>query len=247
MKKIEFIKDNFLGMSYSNQIKVIEYLKESASECCKKRISKEFSDVFDDYLEKLKLLYEFKEIYPQFNSDKRRVIRKILLENFRDLDLEHHYRYSDDFIKNSRYYSGDYYEEGKKYFDAQQLSEEDIKDFLTEYNNLSISKKIEFIEDMIFYYHRVNRFLDLPYPDKMIESYQLIIQDILGKDLMEYYNKLYKSEQLELILRLVNEYKWFKNDKDSYEYKLSTTKENSIMIRALKKETIEYCKEHFNK
>ena len=27
MKKIEFIQDNFLGMPYSNQIQVIEYLK----------------------------------------------------------------------------------------------------------------------------------------------------------------------------------------------------------------------------
>lgn len=246
MKKIEFIQDNFLGMPYSNQIQVIEYLKESASECCKKRISKEFSDVFDDYLEKLKLLYEFKEVYPQFNSDKRRLIRKILLENFRNLDLEHHYRYSDEFVKNNRYYSGDYYEEGKKYFDAQQVDEKDIKDFLIEYNNLSRAEKTEFIEDMIFYYRRVNRFLDLPYPDKMIETYQPIIEDILGKDLMEYYNKLYKAEQLELILSLANEYKWLKNDKDSYEYKLNTTKENPIIIRTLKKETIECCKKLFS-
>lgn len=141
MKKIELIQDNFLGMPYSNQIQVIEYLKESASECCKKRISREFSAVFDDYLEKLKLLYEFKASYPKFNSDKRRLFRKILLENFRDLDLEHHYRYSDEFVKNNRYYSGDYYEEGKKYFDAQQVDEKDVKEFLTEYNNLSISKK----------------------------------------------------------------------------------------------------------
>ena len=33
-------------------------------------------------------------------------------QNFRNLDLEHHYRYSDEFVKNNRYYSGDYYEEG---------------------------------------------------------------------------------------------------------------------------------------
>ena len=246
MKKIEFIQDNFLGMPYSNQIQVIEYLKESTSECCKKRISKEFSDVFDDYLEKLKLLYEFKEVYPQFNSDKRRLIRKILLENFRNLDLEHHYRYSDEFVKNNRYYSGDYYEEGKKYFDAQEVDEKDIKDFLIEYNNLSRTEKTEFIEDMIFYYRRVNHFLDLPYPDKMIETYQPIIEDILGKDLIEYYNKLYKVEKLELILSLINEYKWFKNDEDYYNYKLNTTKENPIIIRTLKKETIESCKKIFS-
>lgn len=80
----------------------------------------------------------------------------------------------------------------------------------------------------------------------MIKSYQTIIQDILGKDLMEYYNKLYKAEQLKLVLSLINEYKWFKNDKVIMNIKLNTTKENPIIIRTLKKETIESCKKLFS-
>ena len=48
MKRIEFMQDNFLGMSYLDQIKVIEYLKESSKECGPKRISREFDDAFDD-------------------------------------------------------------------------------------------------------------------------------------------------------------------------------------------------------
>ena len=245
MKRIEFIQDNFLGMSYCVQIKVIEYLKESSKEYGPKRISREFNDVFDDYLKKLKLLLELKEVYPEFNSDKRRLTRKILLENFRDLDFAHHHSYSDENIKNRHYYSGDYYGEGEKYFDAQQVSEEEVKEFSIEYSNLSISQKRKFIEDMTFYYNRVNYFLKLPYPDKMIEAYKPIIQNLLGDDLMEYYNKLYKTEQIELILSLVNEFKWFKYDENNYRYKLNAVKENPIIIRKLKKETIDYCQRYF--
>ena len=246
MGRIEFIKDNFLGMSYLNQIQVIEYLKESSKECGPKRISREFDKAFEDYLEKLKSLLEFKEEYPKFNSDKRRLTRKILLENFRDLDFDHHYIYSDEEIKNRYYYSGDYYKEGEKYFDAKPISEDVVKDFLTEYSNLSIPQKKEFIEDMTFYYNRVNYFLKLPYPDKMIESYKPIIQNILGDDLIEYYDKLYKTEQIILILRLVDEFRWFKNDTDYYKRKNQNVKENPQIIRILKKEIIEYCQDRFS-
>ena len=81
MKRIEFIQDNFLGMSYSNQIQVIEYLKEFASECGKKRISIEFSDVFDDYLEKLNLLRSVrKDLLKAFDVYKTNVSFGILLQ-----------------------------------------------------------------------------------------------------------------------------------------------------------------------
>lgn len=94
-------------MPYSNQIQVIEYLKESASEYCKKQ-----SLLFG------RLLWRRKEIF---------------------------------------WFTTGWWKRYKRFFN-----------FLIEYNNLSRTEKTEFIEDMIFYYRRVNRFLDLPYPDKMI-------------------------------------------------------------------------------
>ena len=97
---------------------------------------------------------------------------------------------------------------------------------------------------MIFLYNRINK-LSLPVPDNMIDDYRPIIQSIIGDELMEYYNCLYNEEKMQLILELVNEFKWFKIDANYYNSDLKTLKENPKIIRVLKKETIDYCQNRF--
>lgn len=240
MERIEFVEENFLGMSYTDQIKVIEYLMTFLKENKVRKLSREFDNTFEDYLEKLKSLLSFKEEYQKFNSDKRRLSRKIIFEKLKDMAFEHRMYYSDEGVKESFIYSSESYGEYKRYFHAKQVSSEEVQAFFNDFTNLPDRTKTEFINDMIFAYSRINR-LELPYPNVMIEEYESIIQDLLGEELVPYYEKLFAQEKIELILELVTEFRLFKNDEDYYNYKLHTTKENSKMIRLLKKETIHSC------
>lgn len=53
------------------------------------RVAREYNETFGDYLEKLKLLLSFKEEYKDFNSNKRRLTRKIVLDELKDAAQEH--------------------------------------------------------------------------------------------------------------------------------------------------------------
>lgn len=245
MERIEFIKDNFLGISYSNQEQILEYLMAFLNQSKKKKLSKDFSDNFSEYLNKIKLLREFKEAYKEFNSDKRRLTRKILLEKLKEVVYNHHIDYSEERIKQHFYYSSEYYGEYKKYFEAESVSSNDVKNFLIDYSSLNFEEKCNFIEDMIFTYTRINQ-LSLPSFNKTLDDYRPIIQSIIGDELIKYYNCLYPEEQMQLILKLTDEFKWYKQDIDYYNSKLKPIKENPKIIRLLKEETINCCQKNFS-
>lgn len=245
MERIEFIKDNFLGISYYEQEQILEYLMTFLNQSKMKRLSKNFSDIFSEYLNKIKLLREFKESYKEFNSDKRRLTRKILLEELKEAVFNHHIDYSEERIKQYFYYSSEYYGEYKKYFEAKSVSSDDVKNFLIDYSSLSVEEKYNFIEDMIFTYTRINK-LSLPYSNKMLDDYRPIIQSIIGDELIKYYNCLYPEEQMQLILKITDEFKWCKQDVDYYNSMLKSIKENPKIVRLLKEETINCCRREFS-
>lgn len=245
MDRIEFIKNNFLGISYHEQQQILEYLIAFLKTSKMKKMSKEFDDIFTNYLNKIKLLLEFKESYKKFNSDKRRLTRKILLEELKESAYNHHIDYSDERVKQHFCYSGEYYGEHKKYFEVKPVSSDEVQKFLIDYSNLNMDEKCDFIKDMMFYYNRINQ-LSLPSPNNMLDEYRPIIQSIIGDELMQYYNCLYTEEQMLLILKVVDEFKWFKYDADYYNRKLKTVKENPKIIRLLKEQTIDYCQRNFS-
>lgn len=245
MKQIEFIEENFLGMSYTDQIKVIEYLMSFLRDNKIRKLTREFDNTFEDYLEKLKSLLSFKVKYQEFNSDKRRLFRKIVLEKLQAIAFEHRLYYSDEGVRERFIYTSEYYGEYKRYFEAKQITCEEVQNILTDFSNLTSKAKIEFINEMIFAYSRINR-LKLPYPEPMLNEYKSIIQNLLGEELMIYYDKLFTKEKMELILELVTEFRLFNHDEDYYNYKLNTTKENPQIIRLLKRETINRCQETFS-
>ena len=192
-------------------------------------------------------LLGFKESYKEFNSNKRRLTRKILLDELKKIVVDnHHIDNSEERVKQRFNYFSEYYGEDKIYFEAKHVSSDIIQKFLIDYSNLDIDKKYDFINDMLFYYKRINE-LSLPFPNKMLDDYKPIIKNLIGDDLMEYYNRLYKEEQMQLILNLINEFKWFKFDTDYYNRKFKEVKENPKIIRTLKKETIDCCQRTFHK
>lgn len=246
MDTVEFIEDNFLGMSYKDQQLVLEYLMLSLKENRMRKLSRDFNDKFICYLEKLQSLFEFRDSYKDFNSDKRRLTRKIVLDELIETIESLRFYYSDDEIKRSFCFSSEYYGEYKKYFEVKPVSSEVVQKFLIDYSNLDMAKKCDFIKDMIFYYDRINH-LSLPFPNNMLEDYRPIIQSLIGDELMEYYNLLYKEEQMRLIVRVAKEFLWFKRDNDYYNWKFSTVKEDPKIIRTLKKEAMSWCQHSLSK
>lgn len=245
MSKREYILDNFLGMSYQAQVNMIEYLDTSIREWGTNRVIREFSETFSDYQEKLRLLLEFKDAYPEFNSDRRRLTRKKALDELKESAFEHHISNSDERVKGQFIFSGRYYNEAKRYYETRPVSPEEVQEFLTEYEQLSTKAKREFIEELIFAYQRINH-LELPNPETMLEEYKPIILSIIGKELMPYYNKLYKEEQLRLILNIVEDYRWFKIDEDYYNRKVNRLKDRPKVIRLTKQETLKCCKDYLD-
>ena len=80
MSKRDFILENFIGLPYQEQLKLLSYLNQSVKDFGTKKVIREFENTFSYYQEKLYLLLGFIESYPSFNSDKRRLTRKKAFE-----------------------------------------------------------------------------------------------------------------------------------------------------------------------
>ncbi len=241
MRKREYILENFIGMSHIDQLNLINYLEKSVKEWGTNRIVREFENTFGRYQEKLELLLGFIKAYPTYNSDKRRLTRRKTFEELRDAAEDHHISNCDERVIQQFAYSAEYYGETKRYFKPEPVTKEQIDEFKAEYESLSTNMKRDFIEDMIFAYQRINH-LDLPNQTPMIEAYKPIIFNILGEDLMSYYDKLYPSEQMRLIVRILDDYRWLKEDEEYYNIKLKKLKEKPKEIRLQKRQTLAACK-----
>lgn len=245
MRKREHILENFIGMSHIDQLNLINYLEKSVKEWGTNRIVREFESTFGRYQEKLELLLGFIKAYPTYNSDKRRLTRRKTFEELKDAAEEHHISNCDERVIQQFTYSGEYYGETKRYYRPEPVTQEQIADFKTEYESLSINMKRDFIEDMLFAYQRINH-LALPNQTSMIEAYKPIMLSILGEDLMSYYNKLYPSEQMNLIVRILDDYRWLKEDEEYYNIKVRNLKEKPKEIRLLKHQTLSACESNLS-
>ena len=99
---------------------------------------------------------------------------------------------------------------------------------------------------MIFFYDKITRWT-LPFANNMLEEYRPIIQGYIGDELMMYYNHLYPDEQMQLIIRVVKEFKWFENDCNYYDFMFKSVKNDPKIIRTLKKEAISCCQQRLSK
>lgn len=241
MSKKEFILENFIGLPYQEQLKLLSYLNQSVKDFGTKKVIREFENTFSYYQEKLYLLLGFLEEYPTYNSDKRRLTRKKAFEELKEITFEHHISNCDDKVTAQFGYSSEYYGETKRYFKPQPATKDDAEEFKKEYETLNNNRKRDFIDDFICAYQRI-RYLELPNYNQMLELYRPILNNILGDDLMTYYDKLYPTEQMRYILDIIEDYRWYKIDEDYYNLKLQALKETPKVLRHLKQQTIEICK-----
>ena len=63
---------------------------------------------------------------------------------------------------------------------------------------------------------------------------------------MPYYNKLYPSEQMNLIVRILDNYRWLKEDEEYYNTKVQRLKEKPKEIRLLKHQTLSACESNLS-
>ena len=187
----------------------------------------------------------FIKAYPTYNSNKRRLTRRKTFEELKDAAEEHHISNCDERVIQQFTYSEEYYKETKRYFRPEPVTQQQITDFKTEYESLSINMKRDFIEDMLYAYQRINH-LALPNQTSMIEAYKPIMLNILGEVLMTYYNKLYPSEQMNLIVRILDDYRWLKEDEEYYNIKAQRLKEKPKEIRLLKHQTLSACESNLS-
>lgn len=241
MSKKEFIIENFIGLPYQEQLNLLSYLNKSIKDFGTKKVIREFEQTFSYYQEKLYLLLGFLEEYPTYNSDKRRLTRKTAFEELKDIAYEHHISNCDERVIQQFGYSSEYYGETKKYFKPQPATKEDVEEFKKEYERLNNNRKRDFIDDFIYAYQRI-RYLELPNQTHMLELYRPIIKEILGEDLMTYYDKLYPTEQMRYILDIIEDYRWSKIDEEYYNLKLKALSETPKVLRNLKQQTISACR-----
>lgn len=252
METTEFIKNNFLGMSHESQRILLETLANTLNEFKKKKLSKKFNNVFLDYYEKINSLSSFKELYNSFNSDKRRLTRRIVLEELIKQVDNHHIDNSDKRIIQQFLYSSKKFteqcklEEYIRYFQPKNVSSEMVQKFLVEYSKLNIANKLNFIEEMNLYYDRLDCF-NLPISKNILREYRPIIQELIGDEFIEYYDCLHSKEQMKLIINVIDCFNWFKLDNNYYNRILLEMREDPKFIRKLKKEAIYSCSHILNK
>lgn len=246
MDNRELVLNNFLGLDLKLQQKIIKLLLSVFDERKNKKLAREFDDKFSEYYIKLERLIAFKDEYDKFNSNKRRLMRKIMLNEFEDIVYFHHHDYSEEnTFQRFRYFSPevlsfDREKENNRYFNPQVLSEDIVEDFIKKFNNLSIFDKFEFIEDMCFNYSRL-AFFNMPVSKRIVVEYRDLIKMVLGDDLITYFDKLYPEEQMECILKSLS-------NLERYDSKEVINKNvEDLQIGKIKRKVINECENKFSK
>lgn len=246
METIEFIKNNFLGMTHEDQKMLLNMFMSTLNENKTKKISKAFNGTFSDYLQKINDLSCFKEQYQNFNSDKRRLTRKIAFDELINQVGNHCIDNSDESRSSYFLYLFNYNEEEYiRYFKPKSVSLEEVKKFVLSYSNLNINSKLNLIEDMSSYYKKICYF-SLPVPENTLQGYQEIIKDIIGDDLIEYYGCLYSEEKVKLIINLIDNFKMFEYNEDYYLQINFEMKKDPKIIRKLKRKATDCCYSKLN-
>lgn len=246
METIEFIKNNFLGMAHEEQKMLLNMFMSTLSENKTKKILRVFNGTFLDYLQKINDLSSFKEQYQNFNSDKRRLTRKMVFDELINQVGNHHFDNSDESRSSHFLYLFDYdKEEYTRYFKPKSVSLEEVKNFVLSYSNLNINSKLNLIEEISSYYKRLYYF-SLPVPENTLQEYKGIIKDLIGDDLIEYYDCLYSEEKMRLIINLIHNFKMFEYDEDYYHRMNSEMKKDPKIIRKLKRKATDYCYSKLN-
>jgi len=233
METIEFVKNNFLGMSHENQKIVLNTLLNTLNENKMEKLLKKFNINFDYYYQKINKLLLFKESYKNFNDDERTLAKyKALKELKQQIDNHDTVDYSEEKLGQQFLYLHRKIEKYISYFRPKIVSLEMVHKFLTEYSKLTIDNKCKLIEEMILYYDDLN-FSTLPAPKNILKEYRPIIQNMIGDKHIECYDYLFPEEQIRLIMEVVDYFEMFKYDNEYYNKMIMEVRDDS-KVRKIK-------------
>lgn len=233
-------------MTHEDQKMLLNMFMSTLNENKTKKISKAFNDTFSDYLQKINDLSYFKEQYQNFNSDKRRLTRKITFDELINQVDNHRIDNSDESRSSYFLYLFNYnQEEYIRYFKPKSVSLEEVKNFVLSYSNLNINSKLDLIEEISSYYKKLYYF-SLPVPENTLQEYKGIIKDLMGDDLINYYDCLYSEEKMRLIINLIDNFKMFEYDEYYYLQMNSEIKKDPKIIRKLKRKATDRCYSKLN-
>lgn len=212
------IEENYLGLSFFNQLKIYDKFLETLQTKKNKKVSRSLNETFDNYFNFKINLHEAINNISYLNKNELDELKNDLLEQIREYESYYDEK-KESFsagIRCFNYHLGSFYPFGtcenlnKMLFFPEKLTDTDTDLFIEEYDQLPIEEKMNTIEDFAFSYILLNEFF-LPrevYFFGSEEDIENIMKGVL-KDNYEDYENLSTDNKfhiLEDLIRCVNEY-----------------------------------------
>lgn len=222
------IKENYLGLSFFNQLKIYDKFLETLQIKKNKKVLRGLKDTFDNYFNFKINLHEAINNVTYLNKNELDELKNDLLEQIREYE-SYDYEKKDSFREKIRcfnYHLGSYFPFGtrtnlnKMLFFPEKLTDSDTDLFIEEYDQLPIEEKMNTIEYFTYSYDLLNEFF-LPrevYFFGSEEDIENTMKEVL-KDSYERYENLSTDNKFSILENLII---YVNNYLDNYEIKFST-------------------------
>lgn len=223
------IKENYLGLSFLNQLKIYDKFLETLQIKKNKKVLRSLKDTFDNHFNFKINLHEAINNITYLNKNELEELKNDLLEQIRDYE-NYDEEEKDSFREKIRcfnYHLGSLYPFGtctnlnKMLFFPEKLTDADTDLFIEEYDQLPIEEKMNTIEDFTYSYILLNEFF-LPrevYFFGSEEDIENTMKEVL-KDSYERYENLSTDNKFSILEDLII---YVNNYLDDYEIRSSTS------------------------
>ena len=193
------IEENYLGLSFFNQLRIYDKFLETLQTKKNKKVLKSLNETFENYFNFKINLHEAINNISYLNKNELDELKNDLLEQIREYESYYDEK-KESFSEGIRcfnYHLGSFYPFGtcenlnKMLFFPEKLTDTDTDLFIEEYDQLPIEEKMNTIEDFAFSYILLNEFF-LPrevYFFGSEEDIENIMRGVL-KDNYERYENL---------------------------------------------------------
>ncbi len=234
------IKENYLGLSFLNQLKIYDKFLETLQIKKNKKVLRSLKDTFDNHFNFKINLHEAINNITYLNKNELEELKNDLLEQIRDYESYDEEK-KDSFREKIRcfnYHLGSSYPFGtctnlnKMLFFPEKLTDADTDLFIEEYDQLPIEEKMNTIEDFTYSYILLNEFF-LPrevYFFGSEEDIENTMKEVL-KDSYERYENLSTDNKFSILEDLII---YVNNYLDDYEIRSSTSTQNPPVEKTTK-------------
>lgn len=222
------IKENYLGLSFLNQLKIYDKFLETLQIKKNKKVLRGLKDTFDNHFNFKINLHEAINNITYLNKNELEELKNDLLEQIREYESYDEEEEKDSFREKNRcfnYHLGSLYPFGtctnlnKMLFFPEKLTDADTDLFIEEYDQLPIEEKMNTIEDFTYSYILLNEFF-LPrevYFFGSEEDIENTMKEVL-KDSYERYENLSTDNKFSILEDFII---YINNYLDDYEIRSS--------------------------